>query len=120
MTAALNPFVEHYARFDALVDHMTALGDVWEHLGRSQQGDVLAFLLPGMTGLQQARCWDDLADPLERLQKLDAIDAVTVLQDRGDFNGQTMDRQSAYSRVRAEIENEIAATINCYRQARAA
>jgi hypothetical protein len=94
---------EHYARFDQLVRCATALGDVFDLLGDYQQREVLDFLLPGVT--DPLGCWEELADPIERLDRLDAITALDELRDQGARG--PLDPQSAYDRVRGHIEDEV-------------
>ena len=118
MTTTLDAYVDHYGLgFDRLVRAMTAVGDVWELLGREQQNDLLDFLLPGL-GARQANCWDELADPLQRLTHLDAITAVDVLREQGARG--PLNPVDAYDRVRAHLEQEIADTIRGYRRTAAA
>jgi hypothetical protein len=105
------PYAEHYARFDALVRGMAALTDTWNGMSRFDQGAVLELLLPGVADLQD--CWAELVDPLQRLAHLDARDALDELREQGARG--PLDPASAYDRVRASIEHEIADVLRQYR-----
>lgn len=106
------PYGGHYARLDALIDGMCALTDVWDLIGDVDQRRLLEVLLPGVTDV--AECWEELADPLARLDQLDGRTACALLREQGVVGD--LPPQDAYDRVRADIEWEIADVLRDYRR----
>jgi hypothetical protein len=102
----LNPRRWWYGiREETLITGLIALDDMWGALSYLQRRDMLDLVLPGVTDAFGA--WDELHEPLTQLARLDGVLAVSILQDRGEFSGLTMDRQAAYDRVRGEYVAEV-------------
>lgn len=104
-------FAIHYARTSSLLDHLTALLDVWEVLGHYDQRNILAFTLPGMD--KPADCWDELTEPLTQLRDLDIATAVEIVREAGARGA--VDPQAAYDTVRGNLEADVMDTIRRYR-----
>jgi len=114
MTAATpltRPYQQHYTDgFDRLIRGMTALTDVWELIPPFDQGQLLDLLLPGIR--DQRGCWDELADPLDRLTRLDARTALDVMRNLGSHG--PLNPDTAYDQARAAIEAEISDVIGLH------
>jgi len=108
----MNAYADHYARFDQLVRCAASLGDAIEVLGRDQQRDVLDFLLPGVGDV--FACWDELAEPLERLEQVNYRTAVDEMRERGARG--PIDPGSADALIRDEIKGDIRDVIRAHRR----
>ena len=103
---------DHYARTDQIIRCATSLTEVFDILGREQQRAVLDVLLPGVD--DPFACWDELHDPIERLDRLDYRTAVDEMHQRGARGA--VDPETAYGQLRGEIEWEIRGLLNSHRR----